>query len=327
MLTDLSGLDELTSIDSSLRIWQNTNLNSISALSALNNLGGTLSIANNDALINMTGLESLEAVNGLLEITSNNALNSLSGLENITSINGLLLIRNNDVLLNLSGLEGLQTIDGELEISGNFLLESLTGLDQLNSVDGDLIITYDSLLTDLSALSKLTSIDGYIEIRNNGSLASLSGLDNIDAATIDSLIIRNNVSLWECEVESVCDFLSIPENETNFYNNGPTCQTRTQVEGRCESLAVHEISLLNQFKIYPNPCSGFAILDFDLQDEISVEISIYNQHGQQIDYITTNYFTGSKQFIWNAKEQKAGLYFVQVKAGNTILQRKFVIQH
>lgn len=327
MLSDLSGLDELTSIGGFLRIWQNTNLSSISNLSALNNLGGGLSIFHNGALSSLTGLESLESINGFLEIGSNDALNSLLGLDNITAIDGLLLIRNNDVLTDLSGLESLQTIGGELTISHNFLFESLTGLGQLYSVGGNLILTYDSLLTDLSALSNLTSIDGYIELRNNGSLVSLSGLDNVDASTIESLIIRNNVSLWECEVKSVCDFLSIPENETNFYNNGPACQTRTQVEDRCESLAVHEIRSLDHLNIYPNPCSNFAVIDFELKDDILVEISIYNQLGQQIDFATTDSFAGRRQFIWNTKVHKTGFYFVKVKAGNDISLRKFVIQH
>lgn len=324
-LTNLAGLDGLISIGGSLRIWQNANLVGLSELANLDDLGATLSIHNNDALINLTGLENLTHINGLVEIGSNDVLSGLTGLDNIDAIDGLLLIRKNDSLIDLSGLEGMTSIGGELIISNNFSLTSLAGLDEVNSVGGNLEISYDTLLTDLSSLGNLTSIDGYLEIRRNGSLTGLSGLENIDATTIDSLILRGNLSLMDCEVKSVCDFLALPESITNIQDNGPRCQTRTQIEFHCELLSVSEVLFSAQLAIYPNPFSNSTTIEYELHQSEIVQISIFNHLCKQVNFIQERQSPGKQQFVWEAKELPSGMYYLTIQIGNERAQGKMLI--
>ena len=83
-LTNLSGLDNLTSIGGDLRINSNDGLTSLNGLSdSLTSIGGTLQIFNNDSLTSLSGLENLNSIEGWLQIIDNDALTSLSGLDSL----------------------------------------------------------------------------------------------------------------------------------------------------------------------------------------------------------------------------------------------------
>ena len=88
-------------------------------------------------------------------------------------------------------------------------------------------------MTTLSGLDNLNSISGGIEIGGNESLTSLTGLENINAGTIDELQIMFNYSLSSCEVESICDYLVIPNGNIYIYNNAPGCNSQQEVEEAC----------------------------------------------------------------------------------------------
>ena len=217
LLTDLSGLDNLTSVSSNLMIRDNVNLASLSGLNNLISVGEQLrissntrlinlsgldnlsflgidglTIARNDSLINLIGLENLTTINGTLNVFGNNALTDLSGLDNVTFIEGQILIEDNNSIIDLSGLESLNTIGGTFFIETSSLT-SLSGLDNLTTIGGGLTITDNDYLTDLSGLNSLTTVDGIL-IESNDNLLNLSGLENL--TSIDRhLWIQNNQML------------------------------------------------------------------------------------------------------------------------------------
>jgi hypothetical protein len=61
----------------------------------------------------------------------------------------------------------------------------------------------------------------------------LSGLENINHPGITNLIIEYNPALSLCEVESICDYLSIPYNTTSTSNNTAGCLDRSEIEDAC----------------------------------------------------------------------------------------------
>jgi len=229
------------------------------------------------------------------------------------------------LLTDLSALGGLSSIGGELIISDNYSLTSLVGLDEVSSVGGFLEISYNSTLTDLSSLENLTSINGYLEIRRNDSLTGLSGLENINSATIDSLLIRGNPSLMDCEVKSICDFLSIPENIANIETNGPKCQTPSQVLYHCELLAVDEIILPNQLSIYPNPFSTSTTIKYELQQSETLRISIFNQIGKRVSLIQERQLPGKRQVVWEANGLPSGMYYLTIQIGKETARMKILV--
>ncbi len=147
-----------------------TNLN---GLNVLTSIGGHLEIKGNDALPSLTGLDNVAWIGGDLVIPYNNALTSLTGLENITSIGGNLNIYGNDALPSLTGLENMTSIGGDLGIKSNDVLSSLAGLDNIDAESMmDLLVFNNSSLSTCEVLSVceyLISPNGFIDISNNAS--------------------------------------------------------------------------------------------------------------------------------------------------------------
>ena len=92
-LTSLTGLESLISIGGDLRIgiafngWvqPNPNLSNISALENLTSIGQSLMIVENESLASLSGLENLTSIGWSLAINGNSSLTSLTGLDNISA--------------------------------------------------------------------------------------------------------------------------------------------------------------------------------------------------------------------------------------------------
>jgi hypothetical protein len=132
-ITDLSGLNGVTSIDGNLYIAGNPDLTSLSGLESLISIGESLFIEENPALTNLSGLDMLTSIGLSLMIYNNNTLSSLTGLESLSSIGQGLSIFSNNALLNIEGLGSLISLKGNLFIVQNQVLNSLTGLDNINA--------------------------------------------------------------------------------------------------------------------------------------------------------------------------------------------------
>jgi hypothetical protein len=243
VLTNLSGLVSLSSIGGSIRIFLNGSLTNLSGLENIMSLSGDLEILSNSGLTSLSGLENIASVGGKLTISINPALTNLSGLENILSVGGTFHIYNNDALLSLSGLENLSSIGNSLQINGNPYLMNLSSLENLTSIGSVLQIIENDELTSLSGLDNLLSIGGFLYIYENDALTSLSGIQNIDPSTIESqngfnedLNIFDNASLSECEVQSICDFLDLPNKTKKILNNMTGCNNVTEINNACDAL-------------------------------------------------------------------------------------------
>lgn len=221
-ITNLDGLNTLTSIGGFLDIRLNNDLANLNGLANLTSTGGFLSVYNNDALIDLTGLDQVTHIGEHFYITYSDALTSLTGLENLSTVGGNLEIRTNDLLTNLSALNSLTTIGGGLEIranialtslselsglssvgnhlwiGGNDNLVSLTGLEAISTLEGYLLINYNYGLQELTGLNNLTHIGGYMEFRDNYVLPNLTGLDNLISIG-GYMEMRNNDALENLE--------------------------------------------------------------------------------------------------------------------------------
>lgn len=112
-ITNLNGLNEVTSIDGSLFI-------------------GFYIAGNNPLLTNLEGLNNLSHIGGSLFIYTNQVLKNVDALENLTSIEGELIIESNDSLSSLQGFSNLNTIGMALTIVDNNMLQSLSGLENID---------------------------------------------------------------------------------------------------------------------------------------------------------------------------------------------------
>ncbi len=209
-LTDLSGLENLTTTLDGISLVENDLLANVDALS---NLASTdyLVILQNDLLENLDGFAGIQGtigflyvsnnqvladVDGLLGITevqaiewgNNPALDNINGLSNITTATlGHILIAGTS-LTNLNGLSGLTDITS-LVISGNDFLENLNGISNIQTLSGALVIIDNAVLTDISAIPQNLEIEQNLIIENNPMLSACCAITDV---SFSDVAISNN---------------------------------------------------------------------------------------------------------------------------------------
>jgi hypothetical protein len=153
-LTNLTGLENLQSVQGNVTITNNASLTNINGLSGLESVGGYISLQSNGVLSNVNGLAALTTVGSYFQIYGNSQLLDLDGLANLASVAGYFNIQSNAVLTNLDGLANLTTVgtasSDYLQIYGNAALASMTGLisptGKLANMAGTLTVSYNTKL-------------------------------------------------------------------------------------------------------------------------------------------------------------------------------------
>ena len=310
--TEIEGYVEINGCDI-------TNLN---GLNVLTTIGEGLYIDGDNSLTSLTGLEGLTTIEALWISNYNASLTSLTGLENLTSIGEYIAIVYNAALISLTGLDNLTSIGGDLWFEGNDALTSMTGLENLTSIGGELAIVSNPFLTSLTGLGNLTSIGGGFGIEENAALTSLTGLDSVDAGSITNLYICYNESLSTCEVQSVCDYLANPNGTIEIHDNTTACNSQEEVETACENASVDELSHNNRLLIYPNPSSTQITIELPTTPQKNTILTIYNLNGQQLisQPIT------EPQTVVNISGLLSGVYFVKITDNERVMMGKVVVE-
>jgi len=354
-ITNLNGLSVVTSVGGDLKIVNMYLLSNLNGLESLTSVSGDVIIGSwvmgplytyrcrGTSLSSLTGLDNLSFIGGNLEFFCNQSLTNFTGLENLILINGALLIGmcgengdyikqehrsdygccGNPSLVNLSGLNNLESIGDIIYIEWNDSLTSLQGLENLTSTDGDIYISSCDVLLCLSALENLTSIGGDITIDNNVILTSLQGLDNIEASSIDELRIMSNNLLSDCAVQSICDYLKIPNGTTNINYNALGCATQQEVEEACEELPVESIRNKYSISISPNP----------LRTQVKIEIENFTQ-GKRLEFYLFDYLCRevykttitSSPYILKRQGLPDGMYLWKAVGSEGIAAGKLVME-
>lgn len=232
---------------------------------------------------------------------------------------------------NLTGLSTLTSIEGDLSIYSNDFLVNLTGLDNLTSIGGYLYINFCDVLTSLTGLNNLTSIGGDLIIGSaypysgggNPALTSLTGIENIDAGSITNLNISYNSSLSACAVQSICDYLAAPNGWVEFCENAPGCNSPEEVEAAC-TVGVGESAVGSQqseVSIYPNPAINFITIELAYTTTLNknTTLAIYNTNGQLLKQSQIT----KPQTVVNVSALNAGVYFVKIVSGDSVMVGKF----
>jgi len=98
----------------------------------------------------------------------------------------------------------------------------------------------------------------------------------------------------------------------------------------CDSIAGPPVSVPTfekqpEISLYPNPFSSSTIIEYELSGPGTADITIFNHLGQIVESTSlVNSQSGKQQYVWNASEMPAGIYFVQVRVGNEVTTRKMI---
>jgi hypothetical protein len=277
-------------------------------------------IINGGDITNLNGLIAVTSIWGYLDLLGNDALTSPVGLDNLTSIGGYLHIYGNDALTSLIGLDNLSSIDSMFYIEGNAALENMSGLENLTIIGTYLTIFKNDGLSSLSGLESLTSIGGDLSIEYNSSLISIGGLENVDAGSIASIFINDNSLLSSCNIQSICDFLAIPNGTIVLHNNAQGCSSVEELQEACPD-DIKEIKTRSGITIIPNPSNDkITISSFSFTGV--TQLSIFNVNGEKV--MESQITDTETQLDISALPQ--GVYFVRVQDEKMMEVTKLVKQ-
>ena len=311
---NLNGLLGITSVQNYLSIKGVYYLEDLQGLNNVQNVG-TLFIWWNESLESLEGLNSLDTCFSRVDIFNNENLLNLNGLENLKFIGSHFSLTGCNFLQNIDGLTSLNTVNGFF-VLGQGVFTNTNGLNNLAYVGNGFDIHDCDSLTDISALSNLSLIGGSLNISNNYSLASLSGLDNVEPDSVDWIAIRNNSSLSQCAIQSVCNFLADSNAIVGIENNAPGCNSEEEVEQAC-LVFVDETSIQNQIIIYPNPTQNKLYFSGS-ENKVITQITIYNQMGQKVLQ------TKSTDNAIDISGLEKGLFVVEVEIDGVRFRKKLI---
>ncbi|WP_342750438.1 T9SS type A sorting domain-containing protein [Aureitalea marina] len=83
---------------------------------------------------------------------------------------------------------------------------------------------------------------------------------------------------------------------------------------------------LTRLDIYPNPFSDRLHVDLDLDEPSTTSIKVYNLLGQEVTSIIDAELSGIQKLVWNAGDQVAGLYLVEISINGIKEVRKVLLQ-
>ncbi len=311
-IVSLSGLSIIDSIDGSLSFLDNNSLATVSGFNNLLHIGGNLIIFNNQILRGISALANLTGTVTNLSVAENPKLKNLVGLAGLTGVTGYFNILENSRMLSLAGLDNITSIGGYFSVADNDSLVGLGGLDKLTSVGADFWLTDNAQMHNLSKLTNLVSINGVLTISENDVLVDLTGLDNIDPASIDTVVIKDNPMLTICAIQSVCDHLAA-SGESDISNNATGCNSKAEVTAACGNISIDEWSSIKptDILVYPNPARDIIIIEVDNLD--GSELHIYSLTGILMQ---TNQLSEDGQVDISGLAN--GLYLLEVRAENSI---------
>ncbi|MEM9991259.1 MAG: T9SS type A sorting domain-containing protein, partial [Bacteroidota bacterium] len=91
---------------------------------------------------------------------------------------------------------------------------------------------------------------------------------------------------------------------------------------------VQSFEQLNELRLTPNPVAHHLLLDFDLAARTNLTLAVFNNLGQQVQFIEQKTYTsGQHQVRINVQELPNGIYFVQLQSKEGAKTQKFVVQH
>lgn len=293
-ITNLYGLNQITTVWGSLLVWDNDILTNFAGLENLNYIDGALYIGDwynaihNPSLINCEGLEGLLSIGGALNIDFNDSLISLTGLENLQST-VMLAVTACPLLQELSSLHNINSISS-FWIIGNNSLESISGFNNLTSASR-IQISSNPSLTNLSGFQNIQSMNDYFHVGNNDNLTSIQGFTSLETLG-GSMSINSNPKLSSLEglnqLTTIDEFFSLSGCDSLPYLSG-----LNSLQSIGEHFRVSSNNLLKDLSFFENITSIGDYLEIsynhgllslsglDSLNEVGTYIEIYNNDSLQ----------------------------------------------
>jgi len=155
---DPSVLEGISVVTGSIQV-NRTDLADLNFMACVTEVGGEVTIFDNDSLTNVDGLHSLTSIGTDFIFSENGALVDFNGLPNIAQMNNNIIMKNNDAMETITGfhsfvgiintvpdMNGVDVQIGNITIQNNPALQSIDGLGGLRVVGGVFAVTGNEAL-------------------------------------------------------------------------------------------------------------------------------------------------------------------------------------
>jgi len=107
-----------------------------------------------------------------------------------------------------------------------------------------------------------------------------------------------------------------PDNKQYTKNINPLATTGIELYNPDDYTSAGKLSsTITNLKVFPNPCTDYAVLKFSLESESTVELSIVSTGGQTIQsYSPERHFAGLQSFTLNTSNWVKGNYVIMMKS-------------
>jgi hypothetical protein len=161
----------------------------------------------------------------------------------------------------------------------------------------------------------------------------------VDAQTVDMGVTRTAVpgSVGAGTIASAQFVLSSGTNvQFTLYDVTAVDQNGASIPVNVEPFSITIVSAVekegtvptefNLSQNYPNPFNPSTTICFEIAGQASVTLSIYDLLGRQIETLVDQRLApGSYSVQWNAANRTSGIYFYELRAGNTIQTKKMIL--
>ena len=122
---------------------------------------------------------------------------------------------------------------------------------------------------------------------------------------------------------------------THVYANTGTYTVELTVSNNCGASTLQqmltlltpagEVSWLGQFRLYPNPNNGHFTIEMSGEAQSELAFILFNTIGQQIKRETLSFSNGALQHRFDYDNLPAGMYNLQIRSGNRVMQAKISV--
>jgi hypothetical protein len=164
-----------------------------------------------------------------------------------------------------------------------------------------------------------------LQVFQNQSLINLKGLDSVDSF-VGYVKINDNPQLAECSISLVCEHLNTTAALISIQNNAQGCNNKPEVLAACTSISTYDPLDIFSLSIAPNPTNDHITLQYTLSESAESEVLIINAQGMVVQkHLLSHQSAGDYALPFSLAGLPAGLYFVQVRAGDSLGLGKVVV--
>ena len=110
------------------------------------------------------------------------------------------------------------------------------------------------------------------------------------------------------------------------YNGNDTCDWAENYSFNTMSVGINELENVKDVTVYPNPVINSVTIEFVVQDNALLQLSVSNILGKTIIEENIDVMPGSFKKSFDVSELNSGIYFIVIKQGDQNIAKKFVIK-